>query len=213
MVYCGKPSKSCEACRRTKTKCDRGHPACGQCTRTGRVCPGYRDLKSLLFRDETTRVVRRAQKTPPRKGILASAAEDQGILNNVQTMSLVPDQRDQAMCLFFYEYATDVKGVYDYVPAVCSRPSIPGAATCLYDTIELIGLSHLSGLRYGAPCLSKKELNVYKKHSSVLKAVNSALSDPSLATTDETLVAVILLGLFEVRTSRATISGKSLSSH
>jgi hypothetical protein len=146
----------------------------------------------------------KAQKLSPRKGFPTVAAEDQRILNNVQTISLVPDRRDQAICLFFYEYATDVKGVYDYVPAVCSRPSISGATSCLYDTIELIGLSHLSGMRYGAPCFSKTELDVYKKHSSVLRAVNSALSDPLLATTDETLVAVILLGLFEVRIFRAS---------
>ncbi|KAL4949262.1 hypothetical protein BDW69DRAFT_202962 [Aspergillus filifer] len=53
MVYNGKPSKGCGNCRARKIKCDQGRPACRQCTRTNRVCPGYRDEWSLMLRDET----------------------------------------------------------------------------------------------------------------------------------------------------------------
>lgn len=121
-------------------------------------------------------------------------------------ISLVPDRRDQSICLFFYEYATEVEGVYDYVSAVCSRPSSAKAASYLYDTIELIGLAHLSGVRYGTPCLSQTELDAYRKHSAVLRAVNSALRDEHLAIVDETLAVVIFLGLFEVGLS-STLDG------
>ncbi len=141
--------------------------------------------------------MQKAQQTPPRRASPPSGAtERKKILNSARTIALLPDRRDQAICLFFHEYATDVKGVYDYVPAVCSRAS--GASSCLYNAIELIGLGHLSGVHYGDPCLSQTELDVYKKHGSVLRAINNALRDPLLATTDETLVAIMLLGLFEV---------------
>ncbi|KAJ5551847.1 hypothetical protein N7535_000207 [Penicillium sp. DV-2018c] len=60
MVYCGKPSKGCGECRTRKIRCDQVRPACSQCTRAKRDCPGYRDQLSLMFRDESKSVVRKA---------------------------------------------------------------------------------------------------------------------------------------------------------
>ncbi|OQE38347.1 hypothetical protein PENCOP_c008G04528 [Penicillium coprophilum] len=59
MVYCGKPSKGCGECRSRKIRCDQAKPACSQCTRAKRDCPGYRDQLSLMFRDESKSVVRK----------------------------------------------------------------------------------------------------------------------------------------------------------
>ncbi|KAK0383737.1 hypothetical protein NLU13_9648 [Sarocladium strictum] len=61
MVYCGRPSLSCARCRAKKKRCDKATPACGQCRRTGHKCPGYHDVSALIFRDETRRVIHRAQ--------------------------------------------------------------------------------------------------------------------------------------------------------
>lgn len=70
MVYCGKPSKGCGQCRSRKIKCDQGRPACSQCQKAHRVCSGYRDELSLMFRDESEQVVQKAssRKSPqPRR--------------------------------------------------------------------------------------------------------------------------------------------------
>lgn len=61
MVFCGKPSKACSNCRTRRIKCDQIEPACSQCLRAGKGCPGYRDQLSLLFRDENEKVLRKAQ--------------------------------------------------------------------------------------------------------------------------------------------------------
>ncbi|TVY71166.1 hypothetical protein LSUE1_G008388 [Lachnellula suecica] len=61
MVYCGKPSKGCQACRDRKTRCDRLTPSCSQCTRAHRACPGYRDQLDLMFRNESEAVVGKAK--------------------------------------------------------------------------------------------------------------------------------------------------------
>ncbi|KAJ5393083.1 uncharacterized protein N7487_010724 [Penicillium crustosum] len=61
MVYCGRPSTSCNSCRAKKRRCDKAVPECGQCCRTGQKCPGYRDPSSLIFRDESTQVINRAR--------------------------------------------------------------------------------------------------------------------------------------------------------
>ncbi|TDZ20786.1 Aspercryptin biosynthesis cluster-specific transcription regulator atnN [Colletotrichum orbiculare MAFF 240422] len=60
MVYCGKASQGCENCRTRRIKCDKVKPECSQCIRVGKKCPGYRDQLSLMFRDESTKVIKKA---------------------------------------------------------------------------------------------------------------------------------------------------------
>ncbi|KAI0023158.1 hypothetical protein F4780DRAFT_99344 [Xylariomycetidae sp. FL0641] len=60
MVYCGKASQGCQSCRTRRIKCDKKKPECSQCIRVGKKCPGYRDQLSLMFRDESTKVIQKA---------------------------------------------------------------------------------------------------------------------------------------------------------
>ncbi|KAL3454861.1 hypothetical protein BJX65DRAFT_315802 [Aspergillus insuetus] len=60
MVYCGRPSKGCQSCRTRKIRCDQTRPACSECSKCGWTCPGYRDTLSLMFRDESQRVIQKA---------------------------------------------------------------------------------------------------------------------------------------------------------
>ncbi|PWY90053.1 C6 finger domain protein [Aspergillus heteromorphus CBS 117.55] len=64
MVFCGKPSKGCGECRSRKIRCDQALPACSQCTKGNRDCPGYRDQLALMFRDESQQVIRKARTGP-----------------------------------------------------------------------------------------------------------------------------------------------------
>ncbi|KAF5668466.1 hypothetical protein FHETE_5279 [Fusarium heterosporum] len=69
MVYCGKPSGGCSNCRRRKIraslviKCDQKEPACTQCEKKNQPCPGYRNLVDLMFRDESSHVIKKAVRT------------------------------------------------------------------------------------------------------------------------------------------------------
>ncbi|CAJ2506302.1 Uu.00g004320.m01.CDS01 [Anthostomella pinea] len=40
--------------------CDKKKPECSQCIRVSKKCPGYRDQLSLMFRDESTKVIQKA---------------------------------------------------------------------------------------------------------------------------------------------------------
>ena len=60
MVYCGKASQGCQNCRSRRIKCDKVKPECSQCIRVGKKCPGYRDQLSLMFRDESSKVIQKA---------------------------------------------------------------------------------------------------------------------------------------------------------
>jgi hypothetical protein len=103
---------------------------------------------------------------------------------------LSPDVQTTAVGQFFYQW-TNLKGCFDYVLPLHKNSSGGGF---INDIVECIGLAYMS--RTGSnPTLM---LEASAKHTVVLRAVNTALRDMTTAKNDETLVAVLLLGLFEV---------------
>lgn len=72
MVFCGKPSGGCHACRERKTKCDQVPEGCTQCKRAKRKCPGYRTPGDLIFRNESTNVIRKFKAKEAREKKAAS---------------------------------------------------------------------------------------------------------------------------------------------
>ncbi|KAK4193615.1 hypothetical protein QBC35DRAFT_1483 [Podospora australis] len=68
MVYCGKPSKGCSNCRERKIRCDQREPGCGQCEKRQQSCPGYRNLVDLMFRDESSHVIKKAKARARKRG-------------------------------------------------------------------------------------------------------------------------------------------------
>ncbi|CAI7655041.1 unnamed protein product [Penicillium glandicola] len=75
MVYCGRPSTSCNNCRAKKRRCDKAVPECGQCCRMGQKCDGYRDPSSLIFRDESTQVINRARSKVSKRTLTATPTD------------------------------------------------------------------------------------------------------------------------------------------
>ncbi|CAK1364840.1 unnamed protein product [Cercospora beticola] len=69
MPFRGRPSRGCETCRRRKIKCDLRESGCEKCEKAGWKCEGYRDLTSLLFHDESDRIIKKvhAQKGTRRR--------------------------------------------------------------------------------------------------------------------------------------------------
>ncbi|KAK1464418.1 hypothetical protein CCUS01_07991 [Colletotrichum cuscutae] len=78
MVYCGKPSKGCSNCRERKIRCDQKEPGCGQCEKRQQQCPGYRNLVDLMFRDESSHVIKKAAKTKARGRLKNAQASSAG---------------------------------------------------------------------------------------------------------------------------------------
>ncbi|KAF9692254.1 hypothetical protein EKO04_009373 [Ascochyta lentis] len=62
MPNVGRPSRGCKHCRDRKVKCDQKRPSCSQCIRSGKECYGYRDALSMMFKDETAVVAKKAEK-------------------------------------------------------------------------------------------------------------------------------------------------------
>lgn len=76
MVYCGKPSGGCHACRERKTKCDKVilPEGCTQCKRAKRICPGYRVPGDLVFRDQSSNVIQKFKAKEARAKKAASVS-------------------------------------------------------------------------------------------------------------------------------------------
>ncbi|KAI0109831.1 hypothetical protein F4814DRAFT_461067 [Daldinia grandis] len=52
--------RGCLRYRQGRVKCDQGRPACHRCVNRNKVCEGYRDEASMVFRQETQKVVEHA---------------------------------------------------------------------------------------------------------------------------------------------------------
>lgn len=97
MVYCGKPSKGCSHCRERKIRCDQREPGCGQCEKRQQECPGYRNLVDLMFRDESSHVIKKAKAKARRKGHLIVEPGLSPDLRN--RLSVTPEPRGKALSL------------------------------------------------------------------------------------------------------------------
>ena len=101
----------------------------------------------------------------------------------------------QAFCFFFCNYPSqpskNFDTVYEDIPALyCLEPS-DSALLCIVTALGLAGLSHhteTSGMEVAASAWYDK----------VLQKINSSLRDRKLVKLDQTLLVVLLLGLYEV---------------
>jgi len=99
---------------------------------------------------------------------------------------------EQATNFFIQNYILDdFKGHYSYQPSVYN--TLP-AGSALSEAITSLGMAGIADARRDTRLMIKANF----KYTSALRSVSAALRDPEEAKTDQTLVAVMLLGLFEV---------------
>ncbi|KFX91973.1 hypothetical protein V490_05618 [Pseudogymnoascus sp. VKM F-3557] len=219
MVYCGKPSRGCQMCRTRRIKCDETKPTCTQCRKSRRECPGYKDDFDLVFRNETQATEKRAKK--PSSKAKKAGAQAAASSNRPWSSSAPPTASD----------ALIVSSRSEQVPSTLSIPveqvashyfftnfvatSDNGASIGLTDYIIPLAQAspsnkHLS-LAFSAASLaafgnrpSGKALltKAQEQYSKAIRHVNDALRDPVATKTDETLAAVMLLGMYETILSR-----------
>ncbi|KFY82406.1 hypothetical protein V500_10575 [Pseudogymnoascus sp. VKM F-4518 (FW-2643)] len=228
MVYCGKPSGACHACRERRTRCDKLPDGCTQCTNAKRVCPGYRAMGDVLFKDVTTNVIRKAKAgdlrakqaalrstsqtstpqtpsatddddgDPPQEGIEVVAQA-----SPLEHFSLVPTVDERATGLFVanYVYALNghTRGHLDYLTDVFKKDNLDEGLNSSMKAVGLAGFAHSTH----SPYLIK---NARYQYIKAIRHTNAALRDPTAAKKDSTLLTIIILGIFE------SITGGSLRS-
>ncbi|KAE8141409.1 hypothetical protein BDV38DRAFT_204900 [Aspergillus pseudotamarii] len=229
MGYSGKPSSACGPCRARRAKCDRKHPHCTQCARKCIPCSGYRDLSGLVIRDETQTVAQKARRRPrtgPQysspaligpngSGLRIRHTPEYNSFNNnescISTAEFVSVPRSLAQPLeevanaFFvniYLPTSRFSFLLDHYYTFINAQPIPPA-------IQAVAFAYLHVER---PSQAVNRA-AHRSYCTAIAETNSALSNPSMARLDSTLISVLLLGLFESLIFRDRYSVSSWAAH
>ncbi|KAL1793176.1 hypothetical protein ACET3X_008158 [Alternaria dauci] len=212
MPNVGRPSPGCKTCRDRRIRCDQKRPSCSQCLRAGKECHGYRDPVSLMFKNESHVVAKKAEKryeelakskeptTPWRRGEPAKTRSMQRMYpvrippsaGTIVQPSPNVDARAQGYFLANYAGTADFPqgGQFEWIPQLLSRPDVEGS---LRESFRALSLAVFSNA-VKSPAVMQKARIAYV---SALEETNKALISHETAVKDSTVVSVILLGLYE----------------
>ncbi|MCJ1357609.1 MAG: hypothetical protein MMC33_007605 [Icmadophila ericetorum] len=136
---------------------------------------------------------RKAQK--PKAPVAESAARPDATIKKITLPSSLPNcLEEHARCFFLSNYVVDdvaYTSHYDCLPRLQSRNSKEDVA--LSQIIYGLGLLGLSNAKQNPELATLS----YARYVSAIRLVNAALRDPSKVKSDETLVSVLLLSLYE----------------
>ena len=174
-----------------------------------------------MFRDETIKLVAKNKANTAYENsepVFPTPRVEQvrhsGVLKAVTDFSIAPAQmvertttdiqdlsvplKDGATSYFFHHFVPEAPGchyfttAYSHVlPTLCQQGSSFGV---LPKVIDAIGLAGISNMKHSPELM----LAAGQKYASVLRAINASIQDSREASSDQTLIAVMLLGLFEV---------------
>lgn len=160
-------------------------------------CPGYRDLRSLLFLDESEDVSRKAEKkqanrnkTQKQGHSLHGKSPGFRVKNSVISIpapGLSIAMHEQALCFVHQNYLQNWLWLY-------GDDTLRKDDLALTSAITALGLSAMANMRMSPPLM----LAAREEYIKALSATNNNIMDPILSKTDHTLMAVMFLGKFEV---------------
>ncbi|KAI9697513.1 MAG: hypothetical protein M1820_007779 [Bogoriella megaspora] len=207
--------------------CDEARPFCGQCKKSHRTCPGYRDEFDLIFRNETSATKRRAQKSTsttrdsesPPKTASGRRSKDKDDSNPGRD-GLSPDFIATAYNTFFEKSQIPLApGLWtsDEVQATAfffrnfvllprQTDATRGFLSVLlpfYNNCSSESAIHRATSAVALSALSKFPDRNYLQNQSAIEygkaisIVNKAIIDPEQAKSDELLCTILLLGLYE----------------
>lgn len=155
------------------------------------ACAGYRDTQQLRIRNESQAVRRKAlsRNAPPFK-----------------PRSLALSLEWQARDAFFAHYVTGSSKTWDFLQPFYDRTHAPEHLRLSIDAASLAYLSH-------QVCSDAALATARERYVSALHMTNKALQSPELAAKDTTLLASLLLDLFEKTTNGEQRHAQSWTGH
>ncbi|OAA36308.1 negative acting factor [Metarhizium rileyi] len=200
MPYHGRRSGACHSCRIRKIKCDESRPACKQCSRSRRQCPGYHDRydqnrDEKHFQKAVTSVVQYQTQMPPDLRSIRSHLDDMTLDQAALSQPQMPAEAI-APCYFHFNFITTphqriIRGFNEYVALFAANRSQFPQFEYVFDACAMASLSQQAtdGRRLRAKAL--------ESYTQALAATSTTLWDPKQTFQDETLASVLLLALFE----------------
>ncbi|TVY33493.1 hypothetical protein LSUB1_G006981 [Lachnellula subtilissima] len=192
MVFRGVPSKACQRCRDRRLKCDLRKDSCGSCLRAIVSCSGYRDTRGLRIADESKSV---QQKVISR--ISHPSGQDLFWL----PLSLEAQARDA----FFVHYVAGTTTTWDFLKLYYSTSPSDHLAL----SIDAASLAYLSHEMHSETALAIAR----KKYVSALRTTSKAVQSPGLVAEEPTLLASLVLDLFEKITNADSKHNGAWKSH
>ncbi|USW56157.1 Putative zn(2)-C6 fungal-type DNA-binding domain, fungal transcription factor [Septoria linicola] len=209
MVYLGRPSRACQTCKTRRIKCDEQKPACTNCIKTGRLCPGLPNETDLIFRTEN----------PGRKKIRKSQQHSTGTETAEHAVAVekctkmcgaglsgqrtfIPALEDVATTCFFNAFITHSQHIHTNSGFMeLARPMFMGtrdgsALHLAMDALSLAALSKWPGRGY-------LECKATRAYTQALKVARRDLKDPTRATSNAMLETILVLSLYETTTGCA----------
>ncbi|KAF2101785.1 hypothetical protein NA57DRAFT_64483 [Rhizodiscina lignyota] len=216
MVYCGKPSRGCQCCKTRRIKCDEARPACGNCKKSGRECPGYPDEFDLIFRNETSATKKRAQKASNRnrsntsfsRSLFERAALDPKFpffdidcSSPSFWVSSIPAGLEYsveaaATSFFFRNFvylplnSGSGRGYLEYLIPMYNQASSDSPLQLATHAVALSALGNYPGN-------SRLKVDARKAYGRALNKINEAIQDPLTAASDHSLMTILMFSLYE----------------
>ncbi len=191
-------------------QCDERRPTCRQCEKSRKECPGYRNEFDLLLRNETQATARRVQRAKFKSTSQKSGHDTTSHESDSPQMALASRDPSPSPAVSVYERAAHhfvsnyvlvppqgtERGYLEFIiPLIRAKDPDPHFKLAF----EACALASF-GNRVGDG--SQLEDEALGKYTKALKMVVKAICDPVLSKRDSTVVAVLLLGLFESISSR-----------
>jgi hypothetical protein len=186
-------------------QCDQAVPACGQCIKASRICPGYRNTVDLMFHDESKQVAHKNKIRPMR------STSKQGLdSNDLDTPALISLEKATPVKLtdFVLYQPLDDLGVNFFMSTYVGDDPAVSQLHYLPKFYAKIGSSNpglqrgiiAAGLAGYAKTVQQKDLAeaATKRYVSAIQGINAALSDPRTAVQESTLLAILIAAMFEV---------------
>ncbi|CAI7616208.1 unnamed protein product [Penicillium manginii] len=163
-------------------------------------CPGYRDPLELKFRDQNEEVIRKSQNPTRKKRavnalpeVVESDSNSGAVITSPQAIPEYPAQELARGYLFCnYMAGGPHAGHMSYLLPLIQNPQ----NAALNAALNAVGLAALSNIRMSPRMMLKAR----REYTTALSQTNHALRDPFLSKQDDTLAAVVLLGMFELVT-------------
>ena len=175
-------------------KCDEARPACGKCVKAKRACSGYQEGLDLVLRDQNNI----AQATVQRRQKLANKGRSAS-----PRVPLSPTEDDESHALTFFvsswvlfphDPETD-HGITELLPFFFGN--LKSGTTLSLALTAVSRLMFAAWERRVRAVVETPEARL--AYGKALAATRVAIEDPVQCTEDETLMAVLLLALYEVR--------------
>ncbi|EQB49409.1 hypothetical protein CGLO_11250 [Colletotrichum gloeosporioides Cg-14] len=196
MAYRGRVSRGCLNCKEGRVKCDEEKPSCSRCRRLKYVCPGYLDQWTLVLRQQDTHAkehvrkrVERAQRRRAESG--GGQLQGRNISSPPSAWTPFVGPEMPSVYKFFSDYTsrsgiaylTSLKDCYALQPA-----------SCLANAIHAAALASVARQQSQAGLMDRAR----QTYGKAIREVNKAIQNEVLVRDDSVLVALFVMGFFQV---------------